>query len=86
MVHPLVRDLYKRLLHAGKDYPLGLDFIRTKAKQYILKNKDLQLDSIEFRKAIAYGRFQVKEILAVNQLKKYRAMKSRYYAEEKTTS
>lgn len=31
-MHPQVRDLYKRLMFIGRDYPLGLNFVRKKAK------------------------------------------------------
>jgi hypothetical protein len=27
-MHPLVRDLYKRVLHVGRDYPLGIEYVR----------------------------------------------------------
>jgi hypothetical protein len=27
-MHPLVRDLYKRVLHAGRDYPTGLEHVK----------------------------------------------------------
>jgi len=29
-MHPLVRDLYKRFLLVGRDYPLGLNYVREK--------------------------------------------------------
>ena len=32
-MHPLVRDLYKRVLHVGRDYPLGLDYVKRVWKQ-----------------------------------------------------
>ena len=34
-MHPLVRDLYKRALFVGRDYPLGLDYVRRTWKQGI---------------------------------------------------
>ena len=32
-MHPLVRDLYKRALMVGRDYPQGLDYVRTAWKK-----------------------------------------------------
>lgn len=34
-MHPLVRDLYKRVILVGRDYPLGLDYVRTQWKKAI---------------------------------------------------
>lgn len=99
-MHPLVRDLYKRALLVGRDYPLGLDYVRTKWKE-ALRNpqncpscytKDLQpLSSTEIeqdperekelRKAVGKGRFMVREMVALIQLKKYRTLKERYSEE-----
>ena len=78
-IHPLVRDLYKRYLLVGKDYPAGLSVVRRRAKEIFLKNADLD-DEKEIRKAVHRGRWYLKnEIMGVIKLKKYRAMKSRYY-------
>ena len=40
-MHPLVRDLYKRVLIVGRDYPAGLEHVKKKAKEYfqIISNK-----------------------------------------------
>ena len=32
-MHPLVRDLYKRIILCGRDYPGGLEVVRRKAKE-----------------------------------------------------
>ena len=76
-MNPLVRDLYKRFLIAGRFYPQGLDFVRNKARQAFLENRNLT-DPLEIKKAIAKGRYWVREINAVSKLAKYRAMKRRY--------
>jgi hypothetical protein len=34
-MHPLVRDLYKRVILVGRDYPLGLDYVRSQWKKAI---------------------------------------------------
>jgi hypothetical protein len=76
-LHPKVRDLYKRLLFAGKDYPQGLGYVRSKAKPWILQNASLT-DETEIKKKVATGRFYVRELFAVINLKKYRTIKKRY--------
>lgn len=86
-MHPLVRDLYKRVIHVGREYPAGLDYVRVVWKKS-LKNQnncpscfvDPKSDECEreVRKAVAVGRRMVAEMVGVTQLKKYRAMKQRY--------
>lgn len=76
-MHPLVRDLYKRFLHVGKDYPQGLAFVRAKAKEGFALNATLTTDA-EILKAVNEGRWWVKEMVGVIQFKKYRAMRQRY--------
>lgn len=81
-IHPSVRDLYKRIIHVGKDYPKGLAWVRETAKKWIAQNKALPLDSIDFKRAVANGRHQVREMEAVVKLKKYRSLKKNYYGDE----
>lgn len=76
-----MRDLYKRFLLVGRDYPLGLSHVREKAKQAFFKNRELT-DSVEIKKAIKRGRWMVRELIGVIQLKKYRTLNSRYTSEE----
>lgn len=75
-MHPLVRNLYKRVLHVGHDYPTGLDHVKqvwkTALQQTHCDNEQ------ELRQAVAHGRRMVQEMIGVIQLKKYRAMKRRY--------
>jgi hypothetical protein len=90
MMHPLVRDLYKRVLLVGRDYPAGLDYVKVTWKKAFrnsencpscyLGNDPLQSKACqqELTKAVARGRFMVREMEGVIQLKKYRAMKKRY--------
>jgi len=84
-MHPLVRDLYKRALVAGKDYPLGLDWVRAKAKKEFAKNKLVQ-NEIELKRTIAYGRYLVREMQAVIGLKKYRTIRARYNNHDENSS
>lgn len=76
-MHPLVRNLYKRLMLAGRDYPGRIELVRKKAKQEFQKNSMLE-DEFEIRKAVRIGRWWVSEIHAINFMKKYREMKKRY--------
>ncbi|KAF1320277.1 Lyr motif-containing protein 5, partial [Globisporangium splendens] len=81
MMDPKVRDLYRRFLHVGKDYPLGLSYVREKVKAGFFKNRDLT-DPVELKKAIHKGRWMVQEMIGVIQLKKYRTLNTRYTSEE----
>jgi hypothetical protein len=90
-MHPLVRDLYKRVIHVGRDYPLGLEYVREKWKPAIQNKMNCPLCypsnnnsshsadcEREIRLAVGKGRHMVREMIGVIQLKKYRAMKRRY--------
>jgi len=80
-MEPKVRDLYKRFLLVGRDYPLGLAYVRDKAKAAFFKNRALR-DPVEVKKAIKHGRWMVRELIGVIQLKKYRTLNRRYTSEE----
>ncbi|EQC37183.1 hypothetical protein SDRG_05409 [Saprolegnia diclina VS20] len=83
-MQPRVRDLYKRFLVVGKDYPLGLEYVRPKVKESFFKQAALA-DEAEIKKAVSRGRWMVKEMIGVIQLKKYRAMNQRYTPAEMHT-
>jgi hypothetical protein len=46
----------------------------------ILENKDLT-DEIDIKRAVAKGRWWVREIKAVSRMHRYRTLRGRYYAE-----
>jgi hypothetical protein len=73
----LVVDLYRRFLYVGRDYPLGLPYVREKVKAAFQRNADLR-DEDDILRAIAKGRWWVKELIGVVQLKKYRSLRARY--------
>jgi hypothetical protein len=102
-MHPLVRDLYKRALVVGRDYPLGIDYVRRTWKDalrnpsncpscYDQRQEQSQQpqprpvphtqytteQEKEIRKAVGKGRYMIREMIGVIQLKKYRSMKRRY--------
>ena len=76
-MHPLVRDLYRRFLHVGRDYPQGLAFVRAKAREGFMLNAALSSEA-DVLHAVNTGRWWVKEMVGVIQFKKYRAMRQRY--------
>lgn len=73
----IVRNLYRRILTVGKDYPTGLEAVKKRAKAEFAKNAHLE-DGLELRRAVSYGRYMVREMQGVIMLKKYRAIKQRY--------
>jgi len=83
-MHPLVRDLYKRAMVVGRDYPhpRGMDFVRETWKKAIRDqptnfNDPKQMEK-EIRKLVGKGRYAIREMIGVIQLKKYRTMRRRY--------
>lgn len=77
-MHPLVRDLYKRFVILGRDYPGGgFASLRPRVKQAFFENKDLATE-LEIKRAVARGRYMTRELIGVIQLKKYRSMRSKY--------
>ena len=76
-----VVQLYKELQFMGREYPAGADYFQTKCKAAFLKNKD-ETDPEKIQMLIDRGRFVQKEIEALYGLRKYRAMKNRYYDQD----
>lgn len=72
-----VVNLYKNLIYLSREWPTDL---RPKIKQAFLKNRDVQ-DPVEIRKLIERGEYVSREITATYHLRKYRAMKRRYYSD-----
>lgn len=72
-----VIDLYKNLIYLSREWPTDL---RPQIKRGFMKNKDVQ-DPEEIRKLIARGEYISREITATYHLRKYRAMKRRYYSD-----
>ncbi|XP_069618927.1 electron transfer flavoprotein regulatory factor 1 [Ranitomeya imitator] len=81
MANPLrgeVVKLYKNLLFLGREYPKGEVFFKERLKKAFMKNKDVS-DPEKIRELISRGEFVIKELEALYFLRKYRAMKQRYY-------
>jgi len=64
----------------GKDYPKGYEYFRVKTKAAFMKNRNVE-DPEMIRVLVARGRYVMKELDALYKLRKYRAMKQRYYDE-----
>lgn len=71
-----------KLLYLGRDYPKGADYFKRRLKNVFLKNKDVK-DPEKIKELIARGEFVMKELEALYFLRKYRAMKQRYYSDTK---
>ncbi|XP_071242206.1 electron transfer flavoprotein regulatory factor 1-like isoform X2 [Salvelinus alpinus] len=84
MANPLrreVRQLYKNLLHLGREYPQGADYFRERLNSAFMKNKDVT-DPKEIRKLVNCGEAVIKELGTLYYLREYSAMKKRFYEEE----
>lgn len=66
-----------KLLHLGKDYPGGYEKFRMKCHDAFKKNAS-ETDNRKIEVMIKRGEYMMKEIEAVNSIKKFRAMKKRY--------
>ncbi|XP_046962238.1 electron transfer flavoprotein regulatory factor 1 [Vanessa atalanta] len=73
-----VLNLYKTLLFLGRDWPQGYELFRKRLHNVFLRNSE-ETDSKKIDMMLKHGQFVVKEIEALYKLKKYRAMKRRYY-------
>jgi hypothetical protein len=82
-MNPKIREMYKKLLFIGKyQYPFdNFPTIKERFRAEIMKNKDVK-DEIELKKLLAFGRYQLRELLAAGQLHKYRTLKKRYKVDE----
>nr|XP_035948359.1 LOW QUALITY PROTEIN: electron transfer flavoprotein regulatory factor 1-like [Halichoerus grypus] len=75
-----VLNLYKNLLYLGRDYPKGADHFKSCLKNVFLKNKDVK-NPEKIKELTGRGEFVMKELEALYFLRKYRAMKQRYYSD-----
>lgn len=62
----------------GRDYPRGYEFFRKNVRKVFEKNKE-ERDPEKIDKMLAHGDFVIKELEALYMLRKYRALKKRYY-------
>lgn len=79
-----LRTLYcyiVQLLFMGREYPAGAEYFRSRLRNAFIKNRNVS-DSQEIEKLIGRGQFVIKELEALYMLRKYRAMKQRYYDDD----
>jgi len=79
-----VIQLYKNLYYLGKEYPpypTGSLWFHERLKKAFARNVDVK-DDEKVKELIARGEYVVKEIEALYSLKKYRAIKQRYYEDQ----
>ena len=67
-----------QLIFLGREYPKDPQEFQRKIHNAFMKNKDVS-DPKEVEILIGRGEYIVKELEALYSLKKYRAMKKRYY-------
>jgi len=73
-----VIQLYKTLYYLGKEYPNGSLWFHDRLKKAFSKNIT-ETDEQTIRELIDRGNYVVKEVEQLYKLRKYRAMKLRYY-------
>lgn len=73
-----VRLTPHQLLYLGREYPKGADYFRDRLRAAFAKNKSVQ-DPEQIKEMIARGEYMARELEALYYLRKYRAMKKRYY-------
>lgn len=84
-LHPLVRDLYRRVLSTLPHYPhpLGPTHVKSLWKSALQQDRGVHLSEDVIKKKVAKGRYMVREMHALIKLKKYRVMKQRYGDQDK---
>lgn len=75
-----VISLYKNLIHLSREWPTDL---RPQIKRAFMSNRDVT-DPEKIKELIGRGEYVSREIMATYHLRKYRAMKRRYYNEEES--
>lgn len=69
---------FKELIYLAHVYPKPYRECCDKIKAAYRKQRNLQTRE-EIEKALSFGEYMKKEIVALHQLKTYRTMKKRYY-------
>lgn len=70
-----------QLQYLGREYPGGAEKFRQKCHDVFVRNRN-ETDPAKIATMIKQGEFVVKELEALYSLRKYRAMKRRYYDED----
>lgn len=78
--HMYILDYCSQLQYLGREYPGGPEKFRIKCHDSFMRNSR-ETDPAKVARMIDVGEFVVKELEALYSLRKYRAMKRRYYDE-----
>ena len=78
-MHPQVRALYKELLFTAAVYGhQPLPRMREKIRAPFLASRHLAPGSPEWRRALAWGRFELKNMRALHEVKQFRSLRDSY--------
>lgn len=83
-MHPLVKDLMQRVVLLSKEHH-DKDYLYRAARQEFQKNAHLTEEK-DILKAVAYGRYLVRQEQAFVRFKTYRTLQKRYNPEFQSTS
>ncbi len=76
-MHRRARALYAELIHASKLLPNEVQPVaRKEIKLQFRRNANVQPATPEFKRALAWGRYRLREIYTLVEIKKFRAMKA----------
>lgn len=67
--------------YLGRDYPGGADKFRKKCHDAFMANSQ-ETEPLKIKKLVKQGEFLVKDLEALYSIRKYRAMKNRYYKDD----
>ncbi|KAI6240990.1 Complex 1 LYR protein domain containing protein [Aphelenchoides fujianensis] len=73
-----VLSVYKTLYFMGREYPKGADWFHPRLHNAFVRNKNVE-DPKLIEDLVKRAEFVVKELEALYSLRKYRALKERYY-------
>uniref|UniRef100_A0A1L8DCS7 Complex 1 LYR protein domain-containing protein n=1 Tax=Nyssomyia neivai TaxID=330878 RepID=A0A1L8DCS7_9DIPT len=76
-----VIEVYKKLQYMGREYPGGPEKFRQRCHGAFARNAG-EKDPQKIEELIKRGEFVIEELKALYSLRKYRAMKRRYYEEK----
>lgn len=86
-MHPRVRQLYKELIFAATVYgTLPLGTARERIKRAFRSNGALQPDSAEFKRALAWGRHEIRNMQATAEVKTFRSLRANYEPDDREST
>lgn len=76
-MHPLVRDLCKRIILASRRHPKGEAYVKEAARASLRQNASLS-DEDDMIRAVGRGRRAVRDAEEFAKFARYRALRKRY--------